>query len=285
MSAFEDYNEKELVSLFMYYVETKHENIDLLIEYMNNHENSVLYSILLGDFYEKIDNEENMIKQYKKAADKNIRDAITKLIIYYGKKKYFDNMEKYIENFNNIVINGFNKQREILEDNEEINEETKKEIDIIENKCKKEILSLMRYISNVYKKNDKYEEMEKKLKICVDDYNDVVSMSALGDYYRRIGKIDDMETYYIKGIMNECGYCAINYGMYFQELKQYEDMLKCYGAAIKFKNKQVYIQLYFYYKDIENEELKEKYYKLITEDKKLMEKYCYMNEDGDLFRK
>lgn len=285
MSAFEDYNEKELVSLFMYYVETKHENIDLLIEYMNNHENSVLYSILLGDFYEKIDNEENMIKQYKKAADKNIRDAITKLIIYYGKKKDFDNMEKYIENFNNIVIDKFNKQREILEDNEEINEETKKEIDIIENKCKKEILSMMRYISNVYKKSEKYEEMEKKLKICVDNYNDVVSMSALGDYYRRTGKIDDMETYYIKGIMNECGYCAINYGMYFQELKQYEDMLKCYGAAIKFKNKQVYIQLYFYYKDIENEELKEKYYKLITEDKKLMEKYCYMNEDGDLFRK
>lgn len=269
----------------MYYVETKHENIDSLIENMNNHKNSVLYSILLGDFYEKIDDKENMIKQYTKAADKNIRDAITKLIMYYGKKKDFDNMEKYIEKFNNIIINEFNKQQEILEDDNRIKEEIKKEIDIIENKCKKEILSMMRYISNVYKKNDKYEEMEKKLKICVDDYNDVVAMSALGDYYRRIGKIDDMETYYMKGIINECGYCAINYGMYFQELKQYENMLKCYGAAIKFKNKQVYIQLYFYYKDIEDEKLKEKYNKLIREDKKLMEKYCYTNEHGNLFRK
>jgi tetratricopeptide (TPR) repeat protein len=247
------------------------EKLKLLISFIKHKSNEdASYSHLLGNYYCHIKNDENMLKYFIQAVNKNYKPSIKTLIVHYANKNEFENMEINIDKIVDII----NKEIKDSDNADKIKE------------LNNEMLEIIRYAAYKYKQSEKLEEMALKLKICVDDFNDITSTSTLANYYRSIENYLEMEKYYLRGIYNNCSTCALNYGIYFYSIKNYEEMMRCYDIAIKHENKNAYFQLYLYYKDIEDETQISKYYNLIIENKELMDKYYEIDTINNiLFRK
>jgi hypothetical protein len=252
---------------------TDEKRLNLLLNYIiEKSEEDVVFLNLLGDYYCEINNEEKMVKYFDEAIKKNYKVSAKRLAIYYEQRKNFDKMEEYIDEYIDII---YKESKEYVGDDKEI----------FEKKSTDQILEIIRYAAIVYKNNEQFDQMAIRLKLCVDDFNDVISMVLLADYYRYTKNILEMHKYYAYGIANNCKYCALNYGLYFYSIKEYNEMLRCYDTALKLENKHANYQLYIYYSETNNKNLAKKYYDAIINDRELMKNYYYIDKEENLFKK
>jgi tetratricopeptide (TPR) repeat protein len=263
----------EISGLLLYYINSNNINLILLLKYINKKSlNDPEYLHLLGNYYSHIKNNKEMLKCFTDAVNKNYKPSIKTLIIYYAKNKEFKNMEVYVTKFISVI-------------NDEIKNYEADDYKNLE-KANKEMLEMIRYAGFKYGKSDKLEDMAHRLKVCVDDFNDITSMAPLGNCYHKMENFSEMEKYYLKGIHNSCGISALNYGKYLYSINNFEEMIKCYNIAIQHGNKHAFFEFYLYYKNLGNEEKLNKYYKLVTENKELIEQFYEIDiENRTLFIK
>ena len=264
---------EDIKDLLLFYINSNNKNLVLLLTYITDKsENDLAYLHLLGNYYSEIKNYEDMLTCFKKCVDKNYKPSIRTLIIHYANREEFNNMEVYITKLISVI-------------NDEIKNYEADEYENLD-KANKEMLEMIKYAGYKYGKSNKLEDMANKLKVCVDNFYDVPSMSTLGNCYREMKNYPEMEKYYLKGIHNNCGISALNYGMYLRSINNFEEMIRCYNIAIEHKNKNTFYEFYDYYKSIGNQEKVDKYFDLVVKDDELMPKYYDINvATGTLFRK
>jgi TPR repeat protein len=90
-------------------------------------------------------------------------------------------------------------------------------------------------------------------------------MSNLGVYYQTLKDYDNMKKYYLMAIEEGNSLAMSNLGVYYQTLKDYDNMKKYYLMAIDKCNNYSMNNLGVYYKEIKDYDNMQKYYSMAIE--------------------
>ncbi|AYV79246.1 MAG: hypothetical protein Faunusvirus6_24 [Faunusvirus sp.] len=202
---------------------------ELLIN--NKTYNDINYNLIYyyyGTYFKIKNDETNMLKYYKLAAELNNVNAQCELATYYQINQDTDNMIIY--NKMAIELGDAHSMVKLAVHYKNINHYDKM-MEYYDMAIKKGYVLAMCDLARYYRKQQKYDDMMRYNMMAIE-LGDCESMCELADYYNSINKYDDMLKYYNMAIDLKYVNAMCYLGLYYNRQHKYDEMVHYYKMAV-----------------------------------------------------